>query len=118
MLPGGINPRQMKSMMKKMGIKTEDIDAQVVIIHGEEKEIIIENPQVTKTIMQGQEMFQIVGGVIKEQVVESDGEVAVAIEADDVTMVAEQAGVTEEDARSALEETNGDIAEAIMKLKA
>jgi len=34
-----------------------------------------------------------------------------------VNMVSEQAQVSEEEARKALEETNGDIAEAIMKLK-
>ena len=117
MFPGGINPRQMKTMMKRMGIKTEDIDAQIVIIHGADKEIIIEDPQVMKTVMQGQEMFQIMGGRIKEQDVGSDEEIDVEIDEEDVKMVGEQAGVSEEDARTALEETKGDIAEAIMKLK-
>lgn len=113
MFPGGINPKQMKQMMKRMGIKTEDIDAQIVIIHGTDKEIIIEDPQVMKTIVQGQEMFQISGGRIKEQDVES----AVEINEEDVGVVAEQADVSKEEARKALEESEGDLAAAIIKLK-
>ena len=42
----------------------------------------------------------------------------VEIGEDDVKLVMQQAGVSDESlARSALEETNGDIAEAILKLK-
>ena len=36
---------------------------------------------------------------------------------DDVKLVMEQTGKSEKEARKALEETKGDIAEAIMKLK-
>jgi len=62
MFPGGLNPRQMKQMMKRMGIKTEEIDANTVIIQGSEREIIIEGPEVMKMVVQGQEIFNITGG--------------------------------------------------------
>ena len=56
--------------------------------------------------MQGQESFQISGDVE-----EKTG----AFSEEDVKLVAEKTGKSEEEARSALEETE-DIAEAIMKL--
>lgn len=111
MLPN-INPRQMKQAMKRMGIHMDEINAESVVIKCADKDIIIENPQVVKTVMQGQTMFQISGNV-KEQT----GEVKVEISDEDVKMVAEQANVSEEKAKIALEESMGDIAGAIMKLK-
>jgi len=113
MFPGNMNPRQLKQMMKRMGIKVEDVNANIVVIHGPEKEIIIEDPEVSKTVIQGQEMYQIMGGRVREEETEAD----VKIEDDDVKMVAEQANVGEEEARKALEESGGDIAATIMKLK-
>ncbi len=114
MFPGGLNPRQMKQMMKRMGIKTEEIDATAVTIHGPEKEIVIENPEVMKMVVGGQQIFNITGGEIREQEVEAE----IEISEEDVEMVSKQANVSEEEARNALEESGGDIAEAIMKLKA
>ena len=112
MMPGGMNPKQMKKLMKKMGIKNEEIEAEQVIIKCVDKEIIIESPSIVKTVMQGQEMFQIQGNVV-----EAEAEVAVDISADDVDMVMAQAGVTEEKAITALEKTGGDLAQAILDLK-
>ncbi|RLI96031.1 MAG: nascent polypeptide-associated complex protein [Candidatus Altiarchaeales archaeon] len=113
MFPGNINPRQMKQMMRRMGIKIDDIDADMVVIYESDRKIIIEEPQVMKTTMQGQEMFQIIGGRIRTE--EKDAKME--IEEEDIKMVAQQTNVSEKEARKALEETNGDIAAAIMKLK-
>lgn len=107
-----INPRQMKQAMKRMGIQMDEINAESVVIKCADKDIIIENPQVVKTVMQGQTMFQISGNV-KEQV----SEIRIEISDEDVKMVAEQANVSEEKAKIALEESKGDIAEAIIRLK-
>ena len=104
---GGIDPRQMQSMMKKMGIKTEEIDANEVVIKGE-KTIVIKNPKVTLMEVQGQKTFQIMGD-IEEAKTELFNE-------EDVMLVAEKTGKTKEDAKKALEESNGDIAEAILTL--
>jgi len=108
-----MNPRQMKQMMKRMGIKVNDVEAELVIIHGPDEEIIIEEPQVTKTVMQGQEIYQIMGGRARREKIEA----SVDIDEEDVGMVAQQADVSNEEARTALEEAGGDIAAAIMKLK-
>lgn len=113
MFPGKINPRQMEKMMKRMGIKVDEIDARQVIIKCADKDILIDNPQVVKTNLQGQDSFQISGDVREESI----GEVKLEISAEDVKMVAEQAKVSEAKARAALEKANGDIAQAIMDLK-
>jgi len=110
MMPG-MNPKQMKSMMKQMGMQMVEIDAIEVVIKCADKEIVISNPQVSKVKAMGNETFQIVGDV-SERSPETE-----KFTDDDVKMVAEQGGVSEDDARTALEETDGDIAEAIMKVK-
>jgi nascent polypeptide-associated complex subunit alpha len=109
MMPGmgGMNPRQVQRMMQQMGIKNEEIKAIRVIIEKEGEKIVIEEPQVTLIDMQGQRSYQIAG---KEKI-ES------ALTEEDVKMVAESANVSIEAARKALVESNGDIAEAIMKLE-
>ena len=115
MFPGGVNPKQMKQMMKRMGMKMDEIDADIVIIKGAGREIVIENPQVARISMKGQDTFQIMGDASEKEIEEED--VVVEISEEDVMMVAQQAGVGSDDARKALEEANGDLAEAIMKLK-
>ena len=98
--------------MKKMGIQQVDIPATEVIIRTEDKEIVITEPSVAKVNMMGQETFQISGN-IHEKEVSSEPEIS----EDDVKTVVEQAGVGEEEAKKALEESNGDIAAAILSLK-
>jgi nascent polypeptide-associated complex subunit alpha len=109
----GMNPRKMQQMMKRMGIQQVDIPATEVIIRSEDKEIIITEPSVAKVNMMGQETFQISGGSIQERESSSGPE----INDDDIKTVAEQANVSEEDAKKALEESNGDLAAAILSLK-
>jgi nascent polypeptide-associated complex subunit alpha len=106
MIPGGMDPKKMQAMMRQMGIKSEEIDATSVVIETESQNIIIENPQVTKISMQGQDSFQIAGNVRVEGKTSQE----------DVTMVMEQAGCSEDEARAALEKSDGDIAEAIVLL--
>ena len=106
-----IDPRQMQQMMKKMGIKQEDIDAEEVIIKCKDKRIIISNPSVQKVNMMGQKSYQISGEESEEPLDEVTAE-------DDVQTVIDQAGCTEEEAKQALKDTNGNIAEAILLLTA
>ncbi len=63
---GGLDPRKMSALMKQMGIKQEEIEAERVIIEGSDKRIVIEQPNVTKIIMQGQESWQITGTAREE----------------------------------------------------
>ncbi|PIN86440.1 nascent polypeptide-associated complex protein [Candidatus Woesearchaeota archaeon CG10_big_fil_rev_8_21_14_0_10_44_13] len=111
MMPN-INPRLMKQAMKRMGIQQQEIDATEVIIKTPESEIVITEPQVSKVNMMGQETYQVVGNAhVRERSSEAE------ISKDDIKTVAEQAGVSEAKAQKALKETNGDLAEAILKLK-
>lgn len=112
MMPGGMNPRNMKKIMKRMGIKSDDIAAEQVIIRCVDREIVIDEPSVVKTTVQGQEMFQIQG-----KVRENESEAAPDISQEDVELVMAQANVGEEKAIKALEKSKGDIAEAILELK-
>jgi nascent polypeptide-associated complex subunit alpha len=112
MMPGGMNPKQMKKLMKRMGIKSDEIDAQQVIIRCADKEIIIDEPSVIRTVVQGQEMFQVQG-----KARESEADVAIDISQDDVNLVMSQTGVTEAKAIDALEKAKGDLAQAIIDLK-
>ncbi|KYK25728.1 nascent polypeptide-associated complex protein [Euryarchaeota archaeon SM23-78] len=111
MIPG-MNPRQMRQAMKRMGIRQEEIDAKEVIIKLEDKEIVISNPSVSKVNMMGQETYQVIG---EESVREIDS--TPEINEDDVKTVMEQTGASEEKAKKAIEECKGDLAEAILKLK-
>lgn len=105
---GGINPGQMKAMMKQMGIKQEEIEAERVIIEKNDgKRVIIENPNVVKINMQGQDSWQITGEAREE---------AEGIKEEDIRLVMEKTGKSEKEVRKALEEVNWDIAEAIVKL--
>ena len=107
-----MNPRKMQQMMKQMGIQQVDIPATEVIIKSEGKEIIISNPTVAKVNMMGQETFQISGDIA-----ERESSAALEISEEDVITVMEQAHVDKATAKKALEEADGDLAEAIMNLQ-
>ncbi|MBS3118730.1 nascent polypeptide-associated complex protein [Candidatus Woesearchaeota archaeon] len=106
----GVNPKQMQSMMRQMGIQQSEIAAVEVIIKTADKEIVIKNPEVIRVKMGGQETFQI-GGQITERALEAE------ISLEDIKTVMEQAGVNENEAKTALQKTKGDLAEAILMLK-
>jgi nascent polypeptide-associated complex subunit alpha len=111
MIPG-MNPRQMRMAMKKLGIQQEEIPAKEVIIRLEDKEIVISNPSVSKVNMMGQDTYQVVG---EEHERSSSSEPEISDE--DIATVAEQAGVSKEKALKTIKECKGDLAEAILKLK-
>ena len=106
---GGINPKQMQGMMKKMGISQVPLNAKRVIIELEDSNVIIDEPSVLKVKMQGQETFQISG--------ESREESTQSFSDEDVAMVVEKTGKSEEDVKDFLEKNNGDIALAIVELR-
>ena len=110
MIPG-VNPRQLKAMMKQMGMSQDTLDATQVIIKTSTATLVFDNPQVEKISMQGQVSFQIQG-----EFKEVEEEVTIEISQDDIEMVMEQAQVSKEVALKALEETQGDIAQAIVNV--
>jgi len=106
---GGMNPRAMMKMMKQMGIEVEELkDVEKVVIFTKNSEILIKNPEVMVISAKGMKTFQISGEVEESQ--------RLQISEEDIKIVMEQAGVDEETARKALEESKGDLAEAILRL--
>ena len=107
-----MNPREIQKAMKRLGIKQEEIDASVVIIRTSDKDLIIKNPQVSKVNMMGQESLQIIG-----KITEVERNEKIEISDDDMAAVIEQTNCTKEEALEALHESNGNLAEAILKLQ-
>lgn len=108
---GGMNPAKMQGMMKKMGISQVNLPVKRVIFEMEDSNLIIEDPSVTKISMQGQVSYQVVG----DEHEESAGPEELFSE-EDVQIVIEKTGKPLEEVQKILEEVEGDIAEAIMKL--
>ena len=132
-----MNPRKMKQMMKQMGIDVEELDAERVVIEtADGDDLVFDGAQVTKMDAQGQETYQIVGS--PDSVADAGAGGATAVEGgdaddpaldgaedaddggipeEDVKLVAQQAGVSKEAAREALEAANGEPARAISDLQ-
>jgi len=108
-----VNPREAKRMMQRMGMSMGSMpDVEQVIFKTSSKEIIVEDPEVAVMEMQGQKVFQVMG----ERIVEKAVEKVFKIPEEDVQLVATQANVSPEQARAALEQTKGDLAQAILLL--
>ena len=118
MLPfGKIDPKKMHDMLKKMGIKSNEIEADEVIIKQGNKKIIIRSPKVSEIEFSGQKTFQIHGNVSVEEADVTDAAEELNIKDKDIKFVSETTHVSEQKAKEALVETKGDIAKAILVLK-
>jgi len=106
-----INPRDLQKAMQRMGVQQKEVEALEVIIRCEDKDIVIQKPQVAKVSMMGQESWQITGVAI-EKSRSSEPE----IKEEDVQTVMSQANVSKEKALEAIKESKGDLVEAILKL--
>ena len=105
-----MSQKHMKAMMKKHGLNIEEMeDVQEVIIKTAGKTLVFKDAAVTCMEVSGQVTYQIVG--TPEEVTTDSG-----IPKEDIRLVAEQAGVSESEAKKALEECGGEPAEAIIKL--
>ena len=132
----GGNLGQMKQMMQQMGIDMEEIDAEEVTIKTESGELLKfdSSVDVNKMDAQGETIYQVIGEPTQNANVsdtqesqENKGEEGsttdesstdgININEDDVEVVSLRAGVSEEDARQKLEDTNGDLARAISELE-
>jgi len=114
-----VSPRQLRRFQAKMlgslGLDVKELGrASKIVIELDDKTIIVENANVFEMRVENESIFQIVGGEVSE-----GGKVEEKYEPsnEDVMLVAAQAGVSEEEARSALREANGDLAKAILLLK-
>jgi len=129
-----MNPRKMQQMMEQMGIDVDELDATEVVIALEDgSELVFSDPDVTKMDARGQETYQILGDPSEREAaaagaVESGGEAEPTEDDDtaggdegipqgDVDIVVQRAGVSEGEARDALEAADGDLAAAIERLE-
>ncbi|MFC1803807.1 nascent polypeptide-associated complex protein [Thermoproteota archaeon] len=117
-----MDSRRARRMMKQMGVNMNELgDIKRVILQGDKREIIIEGAQVTSINVQGTKMYQIAGGretegkPSTETVLEEKAPLEIPEE--DILLVAQQANVGIDVARKTLEESEGDLAQAIIKLQ-
>jgi nascent polypeptide-associated complex subunit alpha len=127
-----MNPKQMKAAMRRMGIQQDEVEGvEEAIIRTKDKEIVFRRPDVMSITAQGQVTYQIVGRpeerprtTAGEAAGEGEGEdveaaapaPAAKYSEEDVELVMGQTGASEEDARAALDDCEGEVAEAIIKL--
>ena len=111
-----MSPRNAKRMMQKMGMNMGEMpDIEEVIFRSSNKEVVVENPQVAVIDMGGQKIFQVTGQVT-ERALEGEEE-PLQIAEEDAQLVADQTGKSLEDAKRALEQSDGDLAKAILLLQ-
>jgi len=127
MIPGGgRDPRQMQMMMRRLGMKTEEVrDVEEVIVRTRTKEHVFVAPEVTILTVQGVRTYQVVGNPeIRPRGTGSAPGPAVPVAPaqpagppeEDIRLVMEQANVSYEEAVEALVQANGEPAEAILKI--
>jgi nascent polypeptide-associated complex subunit alpha len=105
-------------MMQRMGMSMDGVeDVEEVIIRTPSKDIVIEQPEVAILNMQGQRIYQVVGGTVTEKAPERKTVSKPAVSEEDARLVADQTGKSLEEARKALIECEGDLAKAILLLQ-
>lgn len=109
-MPGKMNPRQMNQMMKRLGINIKNVDnVEKIIIETDTQIYEFDEAEVTIMEAQGQKTFQIAGNFkIREKKEDKQQE--------DIQLIMDQTGASEEQAKQALQDADGDIAQAILKL--
>lgn len=111
-----VNDRQMKQAMKKMGIKQSALDGVTeVVIRTKDAELVIRDAEVIRVEMGGSVSYQI-SGVEEERTIGEDGVAKPTFPEDDIALVMSQANCEREKAVEALEATDGQPAEAIIKI--
>ena len=127
MLPGmPRNPAQMRMMMKRLGMTTEEIaGVEEVIIRTRESDQVFDHPEVTVLTVQGVQTYQVVGkserrprgsGAAPTGMPPSAPAPAAGPAEEDVQLVMDQAGVDRDEAVAALRAFEGAPAEAILHL--
>ncbi|USZ71339.1 nascent polypeptide-associated complex protein [Natronosalvus halobius] len=127
---GGLNPRKMEQMMKQMGIDVDELDAEEVIIRTADHDLVFTDADVTKMDARGQETYQVIGtpeerergsagdaGGADADETDADADSESAIPDSDIEIVAARTGVSDDEAREALEAENGDLAAAVERLE-
>ena len=131
MYPGGRppDPRRMKHMMRKMGIEQEELEGvEQVLIVTRDKEIVFDAPEVVAVTAQGQTTYQVSGRGVERPRGAGGAPMGAAAASgappararkyseDDVQLVMQQTGAPEAKVRAALDATDGEVAEAMIRL--
>lgn len=119
-----VKRRSMERQMRKAGVDYQQMDgATEVIIRFPDKELVISEPQIVMMQAQGEQIYQIIGQPEERAPTTSaqmDSSVPVestpTFTEEDVQLVASQASVTEDQAREALQQAEGNLAKAIIAL--
>lgn len=99
-------------MLERMGLEMNEIpDVKEVIIRTSSKDMVIKDASVSEIIAKGMRVFQVMGSDVEEVEREKP-----KFTEEDILLVAQQAGVSKGRAQVALEESGGDLAQAILKL--
>ncbi len=106
-----MDDRNARRMMDRLGINMKEIpNVQEVVIKTPHKEMHITNASVSEVNAQGNRVFQVMGDVEEVEVEKK------TFSEEDILLVQQQTGVSKERAAAALEETDGEVARAILKL--
>jgi len=105
-------------MLGNLGLDLKELGtAEEVVIRLQDKELVLKNPSVVEMRIEGESIYQIIGGELEEREAEQKMEEVYEPSQEDIALVAAQAGVGEEEAKNALIEAEGDLAKAILLLK-
>lgn len=103
--------RQARRMMDRMGINMKEMPGvEEVVIITAQKELHIRDAQVSEINAQGNRIFQVMGEI--EEVERAKK----TFSEEDILLVQQQANVSKEKAVIALEESDGEVAKAILRL--
>ncbi len=129
MIPGGPrNPRQMELMMRRLGMKTEELPGvEEVVVRTKTTEHLFRAPEVTILTVQGVRTYQVVGNPeVRARTAGAPTAPGVAARPspaappappeEDIRLVMDQANVSREEAVEALFQTGGAPAEAILRI--
>ncbi len=115
-----LSPRDLQRLLKRMGLPTqaEEVKAERVVIELEDgRRLVAEAPQVLVLRLPTGVFINVMASELAEEAGGGEAaETSIEVSEEDVRIVAEQAGVSPEEARKALIEAKGDIAEAILRL--
>jgi nascent polypeptide-associated complex subunit alpha len=104
--------RKNRRMLERMGLDMNQIpDVKEVIIRTSSKDMVIREANVSEINAKDMRVFQVMGSDVEE--IEHE---KAKFTDEDVLLVAQQAGVSKERASVALEESDGDLAQAILQL--
>ncbi len=137
----GLNPRDVKRMLRRFGIPDLNLEevsgvTKVVIHLGDGSTIEINKPMVARIKLQGLSIYQVQASdsdvkvnkpqsvvpqprslIIAPQSQQQPGAPKYEPSEDDIRLVMEETGCNRDEAIRALRETNGDIAEAILRIQ-